>query len=267
VRPAPLWALVATGCVIGSGDEASPVSLEPGAPRPVGFSTEAIDAVTRGRVDHEVCVAVDTAAGFVFVTQLIDPGGATAPRAGAAVQSTPHGDLDCPTGDDWRGWARIFWGTVTGRALVTLEHEVIRGPSPGAGDLGKIASGGQVVLDGVAFRGYAVAAAPAAPVSPGSSTLELALHVDYAATGPLDPAPAAGVDLVLSWVPAPPPVVGGSPGFDVGAGRLPTDAGGDAYLLVDGAGLCDAGIEYVLFVTTPDGGTALVTSLGCGVDP
>ncbi len=266
------------GCVIGEGGEAPPVNLEVGAPIAIGFDTRDIGADgIRGVVDHEICVAVDVSDGFVKPTQLIDTG-SIGPASGAAVQATPLADLECPTGGNLRGWARLDWGTVTGRALVTLDHTLNPGlTDPGGGDGGgggepdafpfeetllPIRSGGEVVLQGERFAGYEITAEP---LEDGSSTLKLAVTTSYRATETLEARPAQ-LDLVLTFEPLSPVLVGGSPGFaadeNTGAITLPTDIDGEAYLLLDSGSLCDSD-EFVLFAQTPDGGTELVTTLTC----
>jgi hypothetical protein len=263
------------GCVLGEGGEAPPVNLEVGAPTPIGFDTRDIGADgVRGVVDHEICVAVDVTEGFVKPTQLIDTG-QVGPANGAAVQFTPLADLACPTGDGWKGWARIDWGTVTGRALVTFDHTLNPGLTdpddddvPFEIDAGffelaptLIRSGGEVLLEGERFAGYQITAET---IEDGGASVKLQVGSAYRATATLASRPAQ-LDLVLTFSPETPAVVGGSPGFTVddatGAIVLPTDVDGEAYLLLDAFSFCDA--EYVLFAQTPDGGTELVTTLSC----
>jgi hypothetical protein len=122
------------------------------------------------------------------------------------------------------------------------------------------ASGSQVLLQGTSFEGYDVLAGELEQV--GSSAWSVPLHVDYRASGTLDATAAANVSVAMVWQPSLDSsyIVGGSPGVNVDDGVFSTDIHGDAYLLVSSDALC---YDYVLFGTTPDGGTGLVTTLGC----
>jgi hypothetical protein len=124
----------------------------------------------------------------------------------------------------------------------------------------EFSSGGQTLLEGAAFEGYDVIAGELEQV--GATTWSLPLHVDYRASGTLDATPVSGVTVRMVWQPFLDPflIVGGSPGIDAENGLIVTDVHGDAYILLSDEALC---YDYVLFGTTPDGGTALVTSLGC----
>jgi hypothetical protein len=112
----------------------------------------------------------------------------------------------------------------------------------------------------VSFEGYDVIAEE--PMQVGTSTWGIALHVEYRTSGGLDAAPAANVTVTMVWQPFLDPsyIVGGSPGLDAEGGTFRTDVDGDAYLLLSSDAFC---YDEVLFATTPDGGTGLVTTLGC----
>jgi hypothetical protein len=289
------------GCIINGGHDAPLAQFEVGAPDPVGFGEVPIEGIVRGAVKHDVCVSANVATGYVVPTDLFDDLGAIGPDTGAPLQSTPFADLDCPT--TGIGWARIVWYTVTGRGLLTLQYStsqvdappqdlapfVDAGEVPDAGDWFEpdagdwfepdadvfapdadpfapdagffaFSAGAQTLLEGVAFEGYDVTAGDPSPITDSSSTWSLPLHADYRPAGDLAASPVANVTVRMVWPDFfdPSLILGGSPG--VGQDYFTSDVRGDAYLLLSADAFCN---DYTMFGTTPDGGTTLVTTLGC----
>ena len=242
-----------TGCVIGDGSDATPIRFEAGAPSPVAFEP--------GRIVHDVCIAVDDESGYIRPVLLIDDG-AMGPGEGAPVRIAPIGELDCPEGPDWTGWARLEWRTRTGRGAATVEHAEASGPA-GTADVTGVqapeAPAGELLLDGERFAGYDVVVE--APTAAGPA-LSVPVVVDYRAAGALAAAPAEGVPLAISLLPAGPVLLGSSSG---GVEEpIVTDPDGRVYLFLDAASLdCGLAAEYAIFVTPTGGGTTLAGTLPC----
>jgi hypothetical protein len=255
-----VWLTLLGGCVIGDDGEGSTVRFEAGAPAAVDF--------VPGRVVHEVCIAVDVEEGFVRPVALVDDG-AIGPGDGAAIQPDPLDGVECPTGDEWTGFARIEWRTHTGRAVVTFERSAASGPAtsgdvPGlsASDSTPGATSGDLVLRGERFPGYDVVVEEVTTTGPA---VTVPFVVGYRAAGVLEARPAESVPLRLSIVPdatpdAPSEVIGSS----TGDGTITTDPDGRVYVFLDPAAFsCDLAAEYALFVTPEGGGTVLAATLPC----
>jgi hypothetical protein len=122
-------AVASGGCIVlGGGTDSEPVDINAGAPLATGFRP--------GMVMHDVCIGVDTDHGFVIPVDAVDPGGGVVePGDGATVQPEPIDGLDCPPASDGNlGWARLVWGSGSGRAEVVLEYSTNRGGSAAATD-------------------------------------------------------------------------------------------------------------------------------------
>jgi hypothetical protein len=282
IERALIVAALAGGCVVGGDREAPPVQLAAGAPKPFAEAVESGGGQTFAVMRHDVCIAVDTQGGYILPVSLSGPGFLSLPDTGAPVNDAPIDGIDCPTGDPWRGWARIGWDTVGGRGRVVLTHSLTRrtgsGTVPGDGgdseimpdaeftfraDIasGPVPSGGELLFQGEAFPGFTTDVTADASNGP----LTLGFTLEFAASATVPAAPAAFVAITPTTVPSglASAVLPDSPGWDPNTGTVTTDAHGTATLLVDPSTLCEDGIDKTLFVATPDGGIQLATTISC----
>lgn len=287
MEKALLVGLLAGGCVVGGDRQAPPVQLAAGAPSPFAAAVESGGGQTYAVMRHDVCIAVDTLGGYILPVSLSGPGFLSLPDTGAPVEDAPIDGIDCPTGDPWRGWARIGWDTVGGRGRVVLTHSLTRHAGSamvpggggdgggGGGDIepdaeftfqadiasGPVPSGGELLFQGEAFPGFTT------DVTEDSSSgpLTLGFTTQFAASPTIPAAPAAFVAISPTTVPTglASAVLPDSPNWDPSAGTVTTDAHGTATLLVDGTTLCEDGTDKTLFVATPDGGIQLATTISC----
>jgi hypothetical protein len=255
MRTGILVCLFLAGCVIGDGSTAEPIRFAAGPPVAADFEP--------GRVVHDVCIAVDDDSGYIKPVLLIDDG-AMGPGEGAPVLPSPIEGLDCPTGDDWIGWARIEWRTRSGRGAATVEHAEASGPA-GTPDVTGVpapeAPAGELVLSGERFPGYDVAVEEPTLTGPA---LTVPFAVDYRDAGALPGRPADGLNLTISLLPAGPVILGSSSG---GAeDPIVTDAEGRVFVFLDAVTLdCAVSADYAVFVTPTGGGTTLAGTLPCSL--
>jgi len=204
------------------------------ATRPTGFAP--------GMLEHGVCVALNTAAGKIEVSE-VSIGTIT---TSAEISATAPSGLDCPAeeegGRPWAGYAELEWISPAATAQATVRYMNAEGETLLSDTL---------ALAGVQFAGYAVSAAD--PVAK-PSFVSIQVTFTYADVGSLVGIPAAGIEVEQRFIPVPEAedfVLGSSSG-GTGAENDPLIAGADGKVTV----FFNPGYPgtYAWFVT-PQGGS------------
>lgn len=218
-----------------------PVRIAAGELTPVRYD--------KGRVVHDLCVAVNSPDGLLFANT-ITVSSLFAPAQTDVNDVAPSG-LDCPTValDEfgWRGFAPFSWTTSNPNAEVTIEY---------ASNDGVAIESTRIPLEGLAFPGYEVSSD--APVLNGTLA-SVTVTFSYPASGPLASAPAAGVSLTIpSFLPATnsPLFIGSTSGGEL---DMPvTDESGEVTLFFNTELISGT---FAMFATPENGSAVYVTDL------